>query len=72
MYWRDPPTISLSVDKVYILPCPCQDPSNMWAVAVNAIRASKDKTSPCGAGGKSGEDTGQNVSWGPFGWHVDE
>lgn len=77
LYWHEPPTISLPEDKVYILPRPCQYPSNKWAVAVNAIRASKDETSPRGTGGKvspgkSGEDTGQNVSWGPFVWHVDE
>lgn len=54
---------------------PCQQPSNMRAVY--AIHASKDKTSPCGESEKvspsrSGEDTGQNVSCGPFGWSVDE
>lgn len=51
---------------------PCQQPSNIWAV-----NASKDKTSPGGESEKvspsrSGEETGQNVSWGPFGWSVDE
>lgn len=49
----------------------------MWAMAVHAICASKDETSPCGEGGKaspgkSGEDIGQNVSCGPFGRSVDE
>lgn len=49
----------------------------MWAMAVDAICASKDETSLCSEGGKappgkSEEDTGQNVSCGPFGWSVDE
>lgn len=46
-------------------------------MAVDAVHASKEKTSPCGESEKvspsgSGEDAGQNVSCGPFGWSVDE
>ena len=61
------PSVSLSLDKVYILQSPYQSPSNTWVVAVDAT-GEGGKVFP----GKRGKMQGKTFSRSPFGWSVGE